>query len=289
MQSTDWPDLPFVKPAAYGTGRDGHTAMVSVIHYTAGSERSTSAEDGAAYDARRTDGTSTTYFHDRDSTIQCVLLVNRANAAFHHGNRIGIHHELCGTAQTRAQWLDEASRPTIRRAAKQIVRDHKRLGIPLRRLSPAGVRACWFTNDRSIGGICGHVDITEAFPEDNGTHTDPGEDFPWDVLFSDINYYARGGFLMALNDEQQNDIWEWIAAQMDPNTPATGRKTDRFHFPSPFQRVLDRLDTVGTPTQDQVNTAVKAALADPEVAGPLAELIVGKLGALRFEPNGGVQ
>jgi len=97
MQSPEYPELPFVQPAAYGTGRDGRKVMCSVIHYTAGSERSTSAEDGAAYDQRRTDGTSCHFFHDSNSTVQCVLTSNRSNSAFSKGNRLGIHHELCGT------------------------------------------------------------------------------------------------------------------------------------------------------------------------------------------------
>lgn len=197
MQSVDWPDLPFVSPAAFGRGRDGQRAMFSVVHYTAGSERSTSAEDGAAYDTRRTDGTSTHYFHDSNSTVQCVRLADRANACFGHGNRLGIQHELCGTQQTRAQWLDDASRPTIRRTAAQIVRDHTRLGIPFRRLSPAQVRACWNSNNPAIGGICGHADVTLAFPEDHGTHMDPGTEFPWDVLMADIDDIRNGGDDMA--------------------------------------------------------------------------------------------
>lgn len=242
MQSTDWPDLAFVRPAAYGTGRDGRRAMFSVVHYTAGSERNTSAEDGAAYDARRTDGTSTHYFHDPDSTVQCVRLADRANACFYHGNRLGIQHELCGTQQTRAQWLDPASRAIIRRTAAQIVRDHNRLGIPFRRLTPAQVRACWY--DGAPGGICGHGDVTLAFPEDRGNHTDPGDAFPWDVLFQDISEIRFGGTFMALSAEQQQDVWEWIAAQMDPNTPAGGRPGDRFHFPSPFMGVNAKLDAI---------------------------------------------
>jgi hypothetical protein len=32
---------------------------------------------------------------------------------------------------------------------------------------------------RGDKGICGHADITAAFPQDNGTHTDPGPTFPW--------------------------------------------------------------------------------------------------------------
>jgi hypothetical protein len=200
MQSPDWPDLPFVQAKAFGTGRDGRSAKYSVIHYTAGSERSTSAEDGAAYDQRRTDGTSTHYFHDQNSTVQCVLLANRANAAFHKGNRLGIQHELCGTIQTREQWLDPASLATIDRAAYQVARDHKRFGIPIRRLSPAQVRACWY--DGAPGGICGHVDVTLAYPEDGGTHTDPGTAFPWDVFMDRVQLHFEGVDMAQLDDVQ---------------------------------------------------------------------------------------
>src|SRR5215216_3308593 len=98
-QSSEYPDLKWVEPNAYGTGRDGKAVRYIVVHYTAGSERSTSAEDGAAYDARRTDGVSTHYFVDSNSIVQCVLTKNRANAARHKGNRLGIQYELCGTVQ----------------------------------------------------------------------------------------------------------------------------------------------------------------------------------------------
>lgn len=287
MQSPDWPDLPFVRPAAYGTGRDGQRAMFSVIHYTAGSERSTSAEDGASFDARRTDGTSTHYFHDSDSTVQCVRLADRANACFHHGNRLGIQHELCGTQQTRAQWLDPASRATIRRTAAQIVRDHTRLGIPLRRLTPAQVRACWNSGDRSIGGICGHVDVTRAFPEDGGTHEDPGTAFPWDVLFADIEDIRNGGDDdMDLNEvggivpgitngQALHDIWTWAAtarglAPVGPDGAPGARTDDRFQDATAPGQVVEALRALSTP-------ALSAEHLDA-----LADKVAAKLGALRF-------
>lgn len=182
MQSREYPDLRFVEPKAWGSGRDGKAVRYVVIHYTAGSERSTSAEDGAAHDTRRTDGTSTHYFHDQNSTIQCVLTENRANAARRRGNRLGIQHELCGTQQTRAQWLDAASMGTLRQAAKQVARDCKKYDIPVRRLSVRETRAAWTDYPRGPKGIVGHVDVTNAYPEDNGDHTDPGDAFPWDIF-----------------------------------------------------------------------------------------------------------
>lgn len=174
--------LPFVQAKAWGRGRDGKSVMYAVIHYTAGSERATSAEDGAAYDQRRNDGVSTHYFHDRNSSVQCVDTDDRANAARHRGNRLGTQHELCGTAQTRAQWLDEASLPTLRNAARWVAADCREFDLPVRRLTVAQTRAAWTQWPNGPRGIVGHVDCTNAYPEDGGDHTDPGTGFPWDVF-----------------------------------------------------------------------------------------------------------
>lgn len=193
-QSSEYPDLTFVTPRAWGKGRDGRSVQYVVIHYTAGSEGRASAENGAAYDQRRTDGTSTHYFHDQDSTVQCVLTQDRANAALHKGNRLGVQHELCGTAQTRAQWLDAASDGTLWRAARQAARDCRKYGLPVRRLSVAETRAAWYAPaGQRPRGIVGHVDVTYAYPEDGGDHTDPGTDFPWDVLLERVAGYVTHG------------------------------------------------------------------------------------------------
>lgn len=181
-QSPEYPDLPWVPPKAFGSGRDGKAVRYIVVHYTAGSERATSAEDGAAYDQRRDDGTSTHYFVDQNSIVQCVRTTDRANTARHRGNRLGIQYELCGTAQTRAQWLDAASSATLRLAAKQVARDCRKYDIPVRRLTVAETRRAWTEFPNGPKGIVGHVDCTEAYPEDGGTHTDPGKDFPWDIF-----------------------------------------------------------------------------------------------------------
>jgi len=179
-QSAEYPDLRWIPPRAWGLGRLGYAVQYIVVHYTAGSERSTSAEDGAAYDQRRTDGTSTHYFVDSDSVVQCVETSDRANACFKYGNRYGIQYELCGTQQSRAQWLDAASDATLTNAARQIARDCRKYNLPVRRLTVAQMRA-------GEKGICGHVDVTDAYGL--GDHRDPGPEFPWDVLLARVQRF----------------------------------------------------------------------------------------------------
>lgn len=201
-QSTEYPDLRWMPPRAYGTGRDGKAVRYIVIHYTAGAERNTSAEDGAVYDQHRTDGTSTHYFVDSDSVVQCVLTKNRGNAARTKGNRLGIQYELCGTAQTRAQWLDPASLATLKNAARQVARDCRKYGIPVRRLSATETRRAWTDFPDGPKGIVGHIDCTNAYPEDGGDHTDPGLQFPWDDFLDMVRAEMAGG-------KAQEDDMDW--------------------------------------------------------------------------------
>lgn len=171
-------------PRSFSAGRPSGPPRFIVIHYTAGAEGRTAAEDGAAYDRRRTDGTSCHFFTDPDSIVQEVSTNDRAHAAKFNGNLWGIQVEQCGTAQTRAQWLDGNSRAMITNTARVCAWAMAEYGIPLVRLTGSQVR--------SGRGLCGHGDITIGFPEDNGTHTDPGPEYPWDVLFDDIRAINSG-------------------------------------------------------------------------------------------------
>lgn len=174
-------------PRSYTSGRKSGQPNVIVIHTTEGSEGTQSAEDGAAYDKRRADGTSTHFFVDSNSIVQCVDTMDEAHAARSHGNDIGIQIEVCGrSSQSDAQWNDAASQATLRNLVtlcKAILKVHK---FTIRHLTVSEVRSTHpeFGNSGRTG-FCSHYDITRAFPEDRGDHTDPGSNFPWtNLLFA---------------------------------------------------------------------------------------------------------
>lgn len=170
-------------PASYTKGRTRAIQFVT-LHYTAGSEGPTSAESGAHYDKIRTDGTSTHYFVDSEGpALQEVPDGDRSHAARFHGNEVGVHIEICGYRQTRAQWLDEVSQLTLRTTAWLVATLIKRHGLAFTRLTAEQTRAAYYAPmGQRPTGINDHYACTVAFPEDGGDHEDVGAEFPWDVF-----------------------------------------------------------------------------------------------------------
>ena len=79
--------------------------------------------------------------------------------------------------QTRDEWLDELSLNHIKGVAKFIVTKSRIDGIPLIKTTPEKMKT-------GLGGICSHHDVSLAWGATN--HTDPGSNFPWDVLLNEV-------------------------------------------------------------------------------------------------------
>lgn len=180
------PGVAFVPPRSFSKGRPLGPPRWVILHYTAGHEGPNAAEDGAAYDGRRTDGTSAHFHVDSNSAVQCVDTNDRAHTALYHGNAWGIHIEIAGTRQTREQWLDAVSRPTIRKAAEVTAWALQAHGLPLKQLPTNGLA------NPAARGIADHNACTVSFPDDGGTHTDVGPGFPWDIFLADVAAFLNG-------------------------------------------------------------------------------------------------
>lgn len=227
--TTEFPTLGAIQfPRSYTKGRKAGQPTVIFIHTTEGSEGRTSAEDGAANDKRRTDGTSTHFFVDQDSTVQCVPTTDEAHAAREHGNDVGIQIEVCGRAgQSAAQWQDAASQGAIRQAARVAVLLRKKYPgrFPLVNLTPAQLRT-------GGHGFAEHKDATLAWPSDKGTHTDPGPLFPWAELFALIRAAEKPSpatkewFDMATQADLEKALTKVLATD---KAPFVGRPGERIH------------------------------------------------------------
>lgn len=167
-------------PRSYSQGRPNGPLIWIVWHTTEGSEGPQSAEDGNAYDARRTDGTSTHVFIDTNSTVQEVNSGDRAHTALAVANNRGYQIELCGRAsQTSAQWLDANSAPMLELAAQHVARVCIKHSIPPRWLTQADVNA-------RKPGFLTHKNVTQWLA---GTHVDPGPNFPYAWMVARVAYW----------------------------------------------------------------------------------------------------
>lgn len=245
-------------PKSYTKGRQRPIQFVT-LHYTAGSEGATSAESGVAYDKVRTDGTSAHYYTDSvGPALQEVPDGDRAHTARKHGNEIGIHIEICGTVQTRAQWLDSTSMATLKTTAYVVAVLLKRHNLAFKRLTTSETRAAYYNPSGSRPtGINDHNACTKAFPEDGGTHTDVGPEFPWDV-FMDL-------VADELNEGEDEDMRLTFFLADGGYWRSNGTTIRRIPSGGDFTQIKDRGDCF--PDEDANGFPTPDIILDPERGG----------------------
>lgn len=264
--------LPYLH--ALGDGGPRSRTQVVVVHATDGS--GTAAQE-ADYATRRPDKTSAHFYVDDTSAYRALPLDHIAYGCLPHGNSISVQLELCG----RSNQLTDA---TMRRAAPIVAEICATYGLPVVKLTAAQVRA-------GTKGICGHADITAAFPEDHGDHTDPGSGFNWPTFLGYVH--------AATNSPQEDDmsaqaesvllgLAEGLPTFVDGNgkTQTLVPVVDiiaRQKWQASVDQRLTALAAIaakpaaGAPTQDQVNTAVLAALKDPAVQAGIGAAIASHI------------
>lgn len=170
--------------AVHDSRGDNLPATRYVVHCTAGGlgyprESAPGRARGTAlYFQKQAAGGSAHYVHDAGGAEEhCVP---DSVIAWHAPpNPHSIGDEICGEASyTRDQWLSDEVWPAVRASALRCREVCDRLGIPKVKLTAADLRA-------GRHGICGHVDVSDAFHE--SVHWDPGPGFPWDRYMAVVN------------------------------------------------------------------------------------------------------
>lgn len=128
----------------------------------------------ARYFASASAGGSAHYVCGVDGEQHCVPDDTIAYHAPPNARSLGIEITAEGGAYpasyTRDQWLSPAVWPAVERAAARTRELCQRFAIP-----PVRINATDLLN--GAHGICGHVDVSQAWHQT--THTDPGPEFPW--------------------------------------------------------------------------------------------------------------
>lgn len=222
-----------------------------VVHLTISPETSGAARGVIGYwnrehAAGRPTG-STQYVLDPAELIQGVAENAYAWAAGTTANRHGIHVEICGYIQSVREWRDDNSTAELAKAAALFAELAAKHGIPPRRLTVEQVRHAAATGRPADGGICGHIDITHAFPGET-THTDPGQFFPWDRFMQLVHHHSQED-PMANYAKQLNDIQADLEAIK--KTVDRIRAKENKRDPKTRQR-LDALLAKGTATREDL-------------------------------------
>jgi hypothetical protein len=154
----------------------------------------------------------------RDVTVCDVVDTDLASWSVLSANNRSINLCFAGSraAWTRDQWLANAAAIDV--AAYLAVQDCRKYGIPISVLAPP------YNGGRA--GISDHNYVTKVLRD--GSHTDVGPNFPWDVFAAAVAKHSGkpaapaptpaptpGGFLMALTDAEQREVLDLLRQQSD--------------------------------------------------------------------------
>ena len=95
-------------------------------------------------------------------------------------NHNGLHVELAGYSKNN-DWGHQDSLDMLELAAEWVARKAHKYDVRPRKIGAADLRA-------GRSGICGHINVTHAWPN-LGSHTDPGEHFPWSHFMHRVHHY----------------------------------------------------------------------------------------------------
>lgn len=170
------PGIKFIQGKWAYTDTDGHKYGIGV-HNTSNDG---SALDEAHWAQHRPDGTSSHLYADGLEVIQSLDTVDRAG---HSGTQIGndnaVAIEIVGVNEwSREHWIANVNWRAVGLALAYVVQFY---GIAVRRASVAEMKA-----NPKVKAFYSHNDMRLAWPGKTD-HNDPGPNFPWDVLFNNVN------------------------------------------------------------------------------------------------------
>lgn len=175
------PSPTYLGPAKFHGDSDNKPIHRVVIHATVSPCVEGGARAVAAYFRETvTRPSSAHYVVDPGERVQVVFDSVVAYHAPPNQHSIGV--ELCDPQAGKAtRWFDTPHQQMLKRAAKLVARLCLAYGVPIRKLDVEALRA-------GAHGVCGHVDVSNAFRQTS--HTDPGDGFPWPQFMEQVRAAA---------------------------------------------------------------------------------------------------
>lgn len=191
-----------------------------------------------------------------------IRSVHTDYAAWHASwaNSMSVGYEQTGyAAYSREQWLSGPGRDQIDRLAREMALDAAAYGIPLRWLTAAEVNAIR-NGDRTIKGLVTHAVI------DPGNRTDPGSQYPYDVLLASIKAYSgntspqSGNIEYIQEDELSNADVERIINEVNEANEAKHKATREAIAAVAGKVVAAQFDQTGTDGKVNGRTSIANVL-----------------------------
>lgn len=187
-------------PTRNYSSRGGQRVRLVVLHTTEGAR---TVDSLGAYFQQVTNVS----YHGAFDDQRFESYVNYSDAAWsiRNGNPITDNAALCAfAAWDRAEWLRHPRMLDL--AAAWVAERCTARAVPIRRLTIADTAAA-VRDPQHPGGVIMHRDYTQATGD--GTHTDCGDNLPWDVILPRAQQLARllEDSMAADFDTPRKDLW----------------------------------------------------------------------------------
>lgn len=178
-------------------GRDSEIKYI-VLHSTESPQEEGYAEKVADWLSKTDYKASTHFIVGPDKILQTVDLYDTAWGVGSEANSYSIQIEMLGYAHyDRDKWLDLTSSKMLCRVSYLIAILAKQYEIPIRKVENAGVID-------QIKGVAGHYVFSETLG--GSDHTDPGENFPWDIVLAQASKYYNDVYYTLSEDSIKPDV-----------------------------------------------------------------------------------
>lgn len=164
-------EYAYVGPVSHSSGTGNLPIHRIVVHCTAGTDAGNALGTAAYFRSSAATG-SAHAVTDPNKTVICATDDVVCWHAPPNPHSLGIEIECSLANNGQGHWSLPSHVTMMHHAAKWTAEKCKLHGIPVHRLTVAELQK----NPNALG-ICGHVDVTNAFHQ--STHTDPGPYFPW--------------------------------------------------------------------------------------------------------------
>lgn len=150
-------------------------------------------------------------YHDGCDDNSITRMVPHKYSAWHlrGGNSLSLGFCTTGFADwSRATWMNHPK--MLRSCAWWLEKESHDHNVRLVKLSSAEVGKV--VRDRQGSGVCGHIDYTKGTGD--GTHWDPGYNFPWDYVMGLARHYREMRLDEMVTDADKREIADMVVSRL---------------------------------------------------------------------------